>query len=97
MGVPLVNRRPGEAEGQLCRGAAEKAHSERWRWRWLTGWVCCNSVKSQMVNIPSFLVRVEQEKHIEFALTSPYGPGRPGRVKRKMMAAGGGGGDADDE
>ena len=53
-------------------------------------------VKSQMVNIPSFLVRVEQEKHIEFALTSPYGPGRPGRVKRKMMAAGGGCGDAED-
>ena len=61
---------------------------------------CC-SVKSQMVNIPSFLVRVEQEKHIEFALTSPHigGGGRPGRVKRKSMAAGGGGGggDGDDE
>jgi hypothetical protein len=55
------------------------------------------SVKSQMVNIPSFLVRVEQEKHIEFALTSPYGPGRPGRCKRKSAAAGGGGGDGDDE
>jgi len=54
-------------------------------------------VKSQMVNIPSFLVRVEQEKHIEFALTSPHGGGRPGRVKRKMMASGGGGGDGDDE
>ena len=54
-----------------------------------------------MVNIPSFLVRVEQEKHIEFALTSPHigGGGRPGRVKRKSMAAGGGGGggDGDDE
>jgi len=75
---------------------SEEEDRERWRWSWLTGcdW---NSVKSQMVNIPSFLVRVEQEKHIEFALTSPYGPGRPGRVKRKMMAAGGGGGDADDE
>ena len=49
-----------------------------------------------MVNIPSFLVRVEQEKHIEFALTSPHGGGRPGRVKRKSMASGGGG-DGDDE
>lgn len=54
-------------------------------------------MKSQMVNIPSFLVRVEQEKHIEFALTSPHGGGRAGRVKRKTMASGGGGGDADDE
>ena len=54
-------------------------------------------VKSQMVNIPSFLVRVEQEKHIEFALTSPHGGGRPGRVKRKMMASGGGGEDEDAE
>lgn len=27
-------------------------------------------------------------KHIDFALTSPYGGGRPGRAKRKRMAAG---------
>ncbi|EKX49936.1 small subunit ribosomal protein S9e, cytoplasmic [Guillardia theta CCMP2712] len=52
-------------------------------------------VGRQMVNIPSFLVRVEQEKHIEFALTSPHGGGRPGRVKRKN--AGGGGDAAEDE
>jgi len=36
-----------------------------------------------MVNIPSFAVRVESEKVIEFALTSPFGGGRAGRVKRK--------------
>lgn len=63
----------------------------------LLTWVYMSSVKSQMVNIPSFLVRVEQEKHIEFALTSPHGGGRPGRVKRKMMASGGGGDEEGDE
>jgi len=40
-------------------------------------------VGKQLVNNPGFLVRVESDKHIEFALTSPYGIGRPGRVKRK--------------
>jgi small subunit ribosomal protein S9e len=28
-------------------------------------------------------VRVESEKNIDFAATSPYGGGRPGRSKRK--------------
>jgi small subunit ribosomal protein S9e len=28
-------------------------------------------------------VRVESEKNIDFAATSPLGGGRPGRVKRK--------------
>jgi len=40
-----------------------------------------------MVNIPSFMVRLESEKHIDFALTSPLGVGRPGRVKRKSLKA----------
>jgi small subunit ribosomal protein S9e len=26
---------------------------------------------------------LDSQKHIDFALTSPYGGGRPGRVKRK--------------
>merc|ERR1711998_66709 len=54
-------------------------------------------VGKQIVNIPSFLVRVESEKHIDFALTSPLGGGRPGRVRRRKQAAGGGGDDDDEE
>lgn len=52
-----------------------------------------------MVNIPSFMVRLDSQKHIDFALNSPYGGGRPGRVKRKNLrkAAGGGGGDEDED
>jgi len=45
-------------------------------------------VRSQMVDIPSFLVRTDSEKHIDFALTSPFsGQGRPGRVMRKKENA----------
>lgn len=59
-------------------------------------------VGKQIVNVPSFVVRLDSQKHIDFALTSPYGGGRAGRVKRKRAkaAAGGGedaGGDEDDE
>jgi len=42
-------------------------------------------VGGQMVDVPSFVVRVDSQKHIDFATTSPFGGGRPGRVKRKMM------------
>merc|ERR1712199_13418 len=52
-------------------------------------------VGRQIVDIPSFMVRVESQPHIDFALSSPFGGGRPGRVKRK--SAGGAGGDEDDE
>lgn len=41
------------------------------------------SVGKQVVNIPSFLVRVESEKHIGFSPSSPLGGGLPGRVARK--------------
>jgi len=47
-------------------------------------------VGKRMVNVPSFMVRVESEKVIEFALTSPFGAGRPGRRKRKTQKSGGG-------
>jgi len=40
-------------------------------------------VGRQMVDIPSFAVRVDSQKHIDFAKTSPFGGGRPGRVLRK--------------
>ena len=42
-------------------------------------------VRKQIVNVPSFIVRLDSQKHIDFALTSPFGGGRPGRVKRKNM------------
>uniref|UniRef100_A0A0D9XTW7 30S ribosomal protein S4, chloroplastic n=1 Tax=Leersia perrieri TaxID=77586 RepID=A0A0D9XTW7_9ORYZ len=55
-------------------------------------------VGRQIVNIPSFMVRVESEKHIDFSLTSPFGGGPPGRVKRKnQKKASGGGGDGEEE
>jgi len=44
-------------------------------------------VGKQIVDVPSFLVRVESHKHIDFALTSPFGGGRPGRVKRRKLKA----------
>ncbi|GBE61663.1 40S ribosomal protein [Babesia ovata] len=45
-------------------------------------------VGKQIVDIPSFMVRVDSEKHIDFALTSPFGGGRPGRVHRKTLRGG---------
>lgn len=44
-------------------------------------------VGRQVVNVPSFLVRLDSQKHIDFALSSPFGGGRPGRAKRKNMKA----------
>jgi len=46
-------------------------------------------VGKRLVNVPSFMVRLDSEKHIEFAHTSPYGNGRPGRVRRKTQKTGG--------
>ncbi|KAJ1687139.1 hypothetical protein LUZ63_018529 [Rhynchospora breviuscula] len=59
-------------------------------------------VGRQLVNVPSFMVRVESENHIGFSLTSPFGGGGPGRVKRKNQKAAakkasGGDGDEEDE
>eukprot|EP00629_Pelagomonadales_sp_RCC1024_P012855 CAMPEP_0119270434 /NCGR_PEP_ID=MMETSP1329-20130426/7435_1 /TAXON_ID=114041 /ORGANISM="Genus nov. species nov., Strain RCC1024" /LENGTH=184 /DNA_ID=CAMNT_0007270455 /DNA_START=153 /DNA_END=704 /DNA_ORIENTATION=+ len=44
-------------------------------------------VGKQVVNVASFMVRLNSEKHIDFAAGSPYGQGRPGRVARKRAAA----------
>ena len=44
-------------------------------------------VGKQLVNVPSFNVRVDSEKHIDFAITSPYGQGGPGRVAKKRAAS----------
>ena len=46
-------------------------------------------VGNQICDIPSFIVRVDSEKHIDFSLTSPFGGGRPGRVARKTEREGG--------
>jgi small subunit ribosomal protein S9e len=54
-------------------------------------------VRKQVVNIPSFIVRLDSQKHIDFSLKSPYGGGRPGRVKRKNAKKTTGGGGEDDE
>merc|ERR1711871_1603171 len=59
-------------------------------------------VRKQVVNIPSFIVRLDSQKHIDFSLRSPLGGGRPGRVARRNLrkhaeASGGGGGDDFDE
>jgi len=51
-----------------------------------------------VVNIPSFIVRLDSQKHIDFSLKSPFGGGRPGRVKRKNAKKGNdGAGDDEDE
>jgi small subunit ribosomal protein S9e len=51
--------------------------------------------------VPSFIVRLDSQKHIDFALTSPFGGGRPGRVRRKKAKAAEskeeGGDDAEEE
>ncbi|KAG2181603.1 hypothetical protein INT44_008418 [Umbelopsis vinacea] len=54
-------------------------------------------VGKQIVNIPSFIVRLDSQKHIDFALTSPYGGGRAGRVKRKRAKSSGGNGEEEED
>ncbi|CAI0402029.1 unnamed protein product [Linum tenue] len=45
-------------------------------------------VGRQVVNVPSFMVRVDSQKHVDFSITSPFGgTGKPGRVKRKNIKA----------
>lgn len=40
-------------------------------------------VGKQLVDVPSFMVRLDSQKLIEFASTSPYAGGNPGRVARR--------------
>ena len=54
-------------------------------------------VGKQVVNVPSFLVRTDSEKHIDLALNSPYGMGRPGRLARKRAAQKAAANGGDDE
>merc|ERR1739841_100607 len=53
-------------------------------------------VGRQIVTVPSYMVRVESQPHIEFSVKSPFGGGRPGRVKRRNNANKGGD-EEDDE
>merc|ERR1711879_134666 len=54
-------------------------------------------VRKQVVNVPSFIVRLDSQKHIDFSLKSPFGGGRPGRVKRKNAKKGDDAGSDADE
>ncbi len=55
-------------------------------------------LRFQVVNVPSFIVRLDSQKHIDFSLKSPFGGGRPGRVKRKNAKKGkDSGGDEDED
>lgn len=55
-------------------------------------------VGAQICDVPSFMVRVDSEKHVDMAQTSSYSNGRAGRVKRRNLKnKGTKGGDEDDE
>lgn len=54
-------------------------------------------VRRQVVNIPSFIVRLDSQKHIDFAINSSLAGGKPGRVKRRNAKKGSGGAGGDDE
>uniref|UniRef100_A0A915CQW4 Small ribosomal subunit protein uS4 n=1 Tax=Ditylenchus dipsaci TaxID=166011 RepID=A0A915CQW4_9BILA len=56
-------------------------------------------VRRQVVNIPSFEVRLDSQKHIDFSSKSPFAGGRPGRVKRRNLKKGveKGGSDGEEE
>eukprot|EP00756_Hemistasia_phaeocysticola_P027336 Hpha_TRINITY_DN16112_c0_g1::TRINITY_DN16112_c0_g1_i3::g.8862::m.8862/K02997/RP-S9e, RPS9; small subunit ribosomal protein S9e len=54
------------------------------------------AVGKQLVNVPSFMVRTDSEKHIELHPRSSLGGGMPGRVLRKKGAKKSGG-DGDEE
>ena len=49
------------------------------------------AVGKQLVNIPSFMVRVSSEQHIQIAPTSVFKTGAMGRMKKKRAAGGKGG------
>merc|ERR1712154_658695 len=54
-------------------------------------------VRKQVVDVPSFIVRLDSQKHIDFSLKSPLAGGRPGRVKRKNAKKGDDAGSDADE
>uniref|UniRef100_A0AC35TNH6 40S ribosomal protein S9 n=1 Tax=Rhabditophanes sp. KR3021 TaxID=114890 RepID=A0AC35TNH6_9BILA len=50
-------------------------------------------VRRQVVDIPSFVVRLESQKHIDFSSKSPFAGGRAGRTKRRNLKSGKGNGN----
>merc|ERR1712088_721574 len=54
-------------------------------------------VRRQAVDVASYVVRLDSQKHIDFSYRSPLSGGRPGRVKRKNLKKGGNAGGSDDE
>ena len=42
-------------------------------------------VGKNLTNVPSFMVRIDSEKQIDFTNSSPLGGGKPGRTKKKIM------------
>lgn len=54
-------------------------------------------VGKQVVNVPSFMVRVESQKHIDAAVNSSLAGGKPGRVKRRKLQRKSGDGDDDED
>uniref|UniRef100_A0A0B6YAH2 Small ribosomal subunit protein uS4 n=1 Tax=Arion vulgaris TaxID=1028688 RepID=A0A0B6YAH2_9EUPU len=54
-------------------------------------------VRRQVVDIPSFMVRLESQKHIDFSTKSPFAGGRPGRTKRRNLKTGTGGAEEEDD
>jgi ribosomal protein uS4 len=55
------------------------------------------AIGKQLVNIPSYLVRVSSEQHIQLAPTSVFKTGKMGRTKLKKSRKGAAGGDEDNE
>jgi hypothetical protein len=54
-------------------------------------------VRKQLVNVPSYIVRLDSQKHIDFSLKSPFGGGKYGRTKRRKLKRGEEGEEEEDE
>merc|ERR1712071_668093 len=54
-------------------------------------------VRKQLVDVPSYVVRLDSQKHIDFSLKSPLAGGQPGRVARRNAGKTKAGGGDDDE
>eukprot|EP00771_Trimastix_marina_P003842 gnl/Trimastix_PCT/55.p1 GENE.gnl/Trimastix_PCT/55~~gnl/Trimastix_PCT/55.p1 ORF type:complete len:190 (+),score=73.80 gnl/Trimastix_PCT/55:72-641(+) len=54
-------------------------------------------VGKQIVNVPSFMVRVDSESHIYLNPRSPYAGGKPGRVAKRKAASAGAGDEEEEE
>jgi small subunit ribosomal protein S9e len=44
-------------------------------------------IRQRHIRVGKQIVRLDSQKHIDFALSSPFGGGRPGRVRRKKAKA----------